>query len=49
MQSKAAIAELIHKFEVSVNSKTQLPLVIDPKEFINVKLGGVWLDFKPVN
>lgn len=48
MQSKAAIAQIIRNFEITVNGKTQEPLVIDPKEFINVKTGGLWLDFKPV-
>lgn len=46
MQSKAAIAEIVRKFEISVNDKTQRPLVLDPKEFINVKIGKLWLDFK---
>lgn len=48
MQSKAAIAEIVRNFEISVNSKTQLPLIIDPKEFINVKVGKLWLDFKSI-
>jgi hypothetical protein len=48
MQSKAAIAEIVRKFEISVNAKTQHPLVLDPKEFINVKIGKLWLDFKPI-
>lgn len=47
MQSKAAIADIVRNFEIKVNNKTQRPLIIDPKEFINVKTGGVWLDFKP--
>jgi cytochrome P450 family 6/cytochrome P450 family 28 len=46
MQSKAAIAEIVRKFEISVNEKTPNPLVLDPKEFINVKIGKIWLDFK---
>jgi len=28
------------------SSKTKLPLVIEPKEFINVKVGGIWVDYK---
>lgn len=48
MQSKAAVAEIVRNFDISVSTKTQVPLVIDPKEYINVKTGGVWLDFKPV-
>lgn len=49
MQSKAAVAEIVRNFEISVNNKTQRPLIIDPKEFLNIKSGGLWLDFKPLN
>lgn len=47
MQSKAAVVEIIKNFNISVNKKTELPLVIDPKEFLNVKKGGLWVNFKP--
>lgn len=46
MQSKAAIAEIVRRFEISVNPKTPKHLILDPKEFINVKIGKLWLDFK---
>jgi cytochrome P450 family 28 len=49
MQSKAAVIEIIKKFELSVNIKTQRPLVIDPKQFLNVVEGGLWLDMKAIN
>ncbi|XP_070494179.1 probable cytochrome P450 28a5 [Chironomus tepperi] len=50
LQSKAALATVIANFEISVNSKTQdSPLVIDPIEFLNIKTGGLWLDFKPLS
>ncbi|CAG9805403.1 unnamed protein product [Chironomus riparius] len=50
LQSKAALAAIVGNFEVTVNSKTQdNPLVIDPKEFLNIKTGGLWLDFKPLS
>lgn len=48
MQSKAAIVEIIKNFIISVNDKTEKDLVIDPNEFMNIKRGGLWLDFKPV-
>jgi hypothetical protein len=48
MQSKAAIVEIVRKFEISVNNKTQRPLVIDETQFLNIKKGGLWLDFKPI-
>jgi cytochrome P450 len=46
MQSKALIAAVIRNFDISVNPKTQEPLVIDPQEFNNLKKGGLWLNFK---
>lgn len=50
LQSKVALATIVHNFEITVNEKTQdNPLIIDPKEFLNVKKGGLWLDFKPLN
>ena len=47
-QSKAAIVEIIRNFEISVNQKTQRPLTIDAKQFMNVKTGELWLDFKAI-
>ena len=49
VQSKAALATIIGNFEVTTNSKTKEPLIIDPKEFLNIKVGGLWLNFKPLN
>lgn len=48
MQAKAVIVEIVKNFRITVNDKTEHPLVIDPKEFLNVKKGGLWVDFKPV-
>lgn len=45
-QVKAAIVDILLKYEVSVNAKTKVPLVLDPKEFLNFPEGGIWLDFK---
>lgn len=45
-QMKAALVDIIKRYEVTVNKKTQVPLVLDPKEFLNVAQGGVWVDFK---
>lgn len=50
MQSKLALAGLVHNFEMTVNEKTQdNPLIIDPSEFLNIKKGGLWIDFKPIS
>lgn len=48
LQSKAGIASIIRNFELSVNRKTAKKFIIDPVEFLNVKVGGLWLDFKPI-
>jgi cytochrome P450 len=48
MQSKAAIAAIIKNFVISVNEKTADKMVLEAKEFLNVKVGGLWLDFKPI-
>ena len=48
LQSKAAIAEIVNNFEISVNAKTPEKLVIDPNEFMNINIGGLWLDFTPI-
>lgn len=48
MQSKSAVAAILQNFEISVNGKTAKKLVIEPKEFMNIKVGGLWLDFKPI-
>lgn len=49
LQSKAAIIEIVKSFEISVNHKTAKDLVIDPQEYMNIKTGGLWLDFKLID
>lgn len=46
-QSKAAIVEIIRNFDLTVNEKTKLPLIFDPKEFILMPEGGYWINYKP--
>uniref|UniRef100_A0A182T2Q0 Cytochrome P450 n=1 Tax=Anopheles maculatus TaxID=74869 RepID=A0A182T2Q0_9DIPT len=48
MQVKRGLFEVITKYELSINSKTKQPLVLDPKTFIVCPLGGIWLDYKPI-
>jgi len=45
-QSKAAVAEILRNFEITVNPKTKEPLVLDPKAFLLLPFGGLWLNFK---
>lgn len=48
LQVKAAIIECIRNFNVSVNKKTQNPYVLDPKNFLLMPIGGLWLNFKAI-
>lgn len=45
-QAKRGIVEIIDKFEITVNSKTQIPHEYEPKLFMLYHKGGIWLDFK---
>jgi cytochrome P450 len=45
---KAALIEAVSSFKISINEKTNVNLRHDPNEFLNVKEGGLWLNFKPV-
>jgi len=45
-QSKAAVAEIIRNFEITVSPKTKEPLVLDPKAFLLLPIGGLWVNFR---
>ncbi|GAB0098877.1 Cytochrome P450 [Sergentomyia squamirostris] len=47
-QVKAALVSLVNNFNISVNSKTQEPIVLDPKQFLAYATGGIWLDFEAI-
>ena len=47
-QSKAAIVGILRNFEMIASKKNQEPQVMDPKGILNTKVGGTWIDFKPV-
>lgn len=47
-QLKRGLVEIIDQFEVSLNSKTQVPLKFDPKLFMLYPIGGIWLDYKAI-
>lgn len=46
LQAKSAIYEIVSSFKLSISRKTEKELVIDPAEFMNVKRGGLWINFK---
>lgn len=48
MQCKMAIVMIVKNFIMTVNEKTQdHPLELDPNESLNIKIGGLWLNFEP--
>ncbi|XP_001844205.2 probable cytochrome P450 28a5 [Culex quinquefasciatus] len=48
MQVKRGVYEILTHFELTVDSKTVEPLQLDPKQFLTMALGGIWLNFKPI-
>ncbi|XP_030382093.1 probable cytochrome P450 28c1, partial [Scaptodrosophila lebanonensis] len=47
VQSKAAIAAIVKRFEVRANPRTKPGIRLDPSIFVAMHEGGVWLDFVP--
>lgn len=47
-QIKRGIVELLDKFEISVDPKTQVPLKFEPEMFMLYPVGGIWLKYKPI-
>jgi len=45
-QIKAAIVELVSKFNVKINAKTRKDNEFDPVQFISGLQGGIWLDLE---
>lgn len=48
-QAKAAIVEVVRNFNIKRNPKTRMDNTLDPKDFFIGLLGGIWLDFEPIN
>ncbi|KAM8717486.1 hypothetical protein ACLKA7_004217 [Drosophila subpalustris] len=45
-QIKAALVEVLTKFDVHVNPKTRKDNLYEPTAFLSALQGGIWLDFK---
>lgn len=45
-QMKAALVEVLTKFDVHVNPKTRKDNTYEPTTFLTTLKGGIWLDFK---
>ncbi|XP_062563197.1 probable cytochrome P450 28a5 [Armigeres subalbatus] len=48
MQVKRCLYETVKNFNITVNEKTKEPLQLDPKQFLTLPLGGIWLNFEPI-
>ncbi|KAF5281175.1 hypothetical protein FQR65_LT14843 [Abscondita terminalis] len=48
MQVKLAVASLLLNYEFSLNPKTKVPLVIEPRALQTSVKGGIWLDLKKI-
>lgn len=46
MQSRIGLVTLLRNFEFSLGSKTKVPPRIDPKSFVTVPEGGIYLKLK---
>lgn len=46
---KAAIAEIVSKFEISVNARTKEPIMVEPKDFLYLPVHNIFLDYKSIN
>lgn len=43
---KAAIAEIVKNFEITVNSRTKEPIIVAPKDFLYLHIHDIFLDYK---
>lgn len=48
LQVKVAIVELVRNFVLKPNSKTHERVIFDPENFMLTQLGGLWVDFVPI-
>lgn len=46
---KAAIAEVVSNFELSVNPRTKEPINIHPKDFLYLHIHDIFLDYKLIS
>lgn len=46
---KAAIAEIVNNFHITVNSRTKEPIVIAPKDFLYLHIRDIFLDYQLIS
>lgn len=49
MQARIGLVTLLKNFEVTICSKTDIPLSFEPKPLILTPKGGIYLKFKAIN
>lgn len=49
LQIKAAIAEIVSHFEISVNPRTNEPIIVQPKDFLYLHIHDIFLDYKLIS
>lgn len=49
LQIKAAIAEIVSNFEITVNSRTKEPIIVAPKDFLYLHVHDIFLDYKLIS
>lgn len=48
LKIKAAIAEIVSNFEISVNPRTKEPIIVKPKDFLYLHVHDIFLDYKSI-
>lgn len=48
LKIKAAIAEIVSNFEISINPRTKEPVIIKPKDFLYLPVHDIFLDYKVI-
>ncbi|CAH0555973.1 unnamed protein product [Brassicogethes aeneus] len=48
MQSKVGLATLLKKYKFTLSEKTQMPLKMDPSQFLTTAVGDIWLDYEKI-
>lgn len=49
IQTKVALAVLLQNYEISLDKQTTVPLLSDPTQFLNIPLGGIWVNIKHIS
>ncbi|KRT80274.1 cytochrome P450 [Oryctes borbonicus] len=48
MQSKVGLAFIVKNYKLKINTKTELPVRMDPVKFFTGTIGGLWVDMEKI-